>query len=94
MELAHLRGFFSAHLYRIVILQARRAVTFAPSQEDDRVISYPRVSAICVVLAPHMLVESAMAQEFPSGPATMVVGYTPAATGDLQAGEGGSHPVE
>jgi len=46
------------------------------------------------VLAPHMLVESAMAQEFPSGPATMVVGYTPAATGDLQAGEGGSHPVE
>ena len=48
-------------------------------------MSYPRVTAICVVLAAHMMVASAMAQDYPSRPVTIVVGYTPGATSDLLA---------
>ncbi len=48
-------------------------------------ISYPRVTVICVVLAAHMMVASAMAQDYPSRPVTIVVGYTPGATSDLLA---------
>ena len=48
-------------------------------------ISYPRVTVICVVLAAHMMVASAMGQDYPSRPVTIVVGYTPGATSDLLA---------
>src|SRR5436309_11079280 len=48
-------------------------------------MSYPRVTVICVVLAAHMMVASAMAQDYPSRPVTIVVGYTPGATSDLLA---------
>ena len=48
-------------------------------------ISYPRVTVIYVVLAAHMMVASAMGQDYPSRPVTIVVGYTPGATSDLLA---------
>ncbi len=48
-------------------------------------MSYPRVTAICVVLAAQMMITSAMAQDYPSRPVTIVVGYTPGATSDLLA---------
>ena len=48
-------------------------------------MSYPRVTVICVVLAAHMMIASARAQDYPSRPVTIVVGYTPGATSDLLA---------
>src|SRR5947209_1275153 len=48
-------------------------------------MSYPRVTAICIVLAAQMMITSAMAQDYPSRPVTIVVGYTPGATSDLLA---------
>src|SRR6266567_1463938 len=49
-------------------------------------ISYVRVSALGpVVLAAQMMITSAMAQDYPSRPVTIVVGYTPGATSDLLA---------
>ncbi len=49
-------------------------------------ISYVRVSALgAVVLAAQMMTAPAMAQDYPSRPVTIVVGYTPGATSDLLA---------
>jgi len=49
-------------------------------------ISYVRVSALGpVVLAAQMMAAAAMAQDYPSRPVTIVVGYTPGATSDLLA---------
>src|SRR5260370_650994 len=51
-------------------------------------ISYVRVSALGpVVLAAQMMAAAAIAQDYPSRPVTIVVGYTPGATSDLLAGE-------
>jgi len=78
------RLFFSAPLSHSD-LQARRALKLARRRRIDRVMSYPRVTAICVVLAAQMMITSAMAQDYPSRPVTIVVGYTPGATSDLLA---------
>jgi tripartite-type tricarboxylate transporter receptor subunit TctC len=49
-------------------------------------ISYVRVSALGpVVLAAQMMAAAAIAQDYPSRPVTIVVGYTPGATSDLLA---------
>jgi tripartite-type tricarboxylate transporter receptor subunit TctC len=49
-------------------------------------ISYVRVCALgAVVLAAQMMTAPAMAQDYPSRPVTIVVGYTPGATSDLLA---------
>src|SRR6266446_498194 len=49
-------------------------------------ISYVRVSALGpVVLAAQMMTAPAIAQDYPSRPVTIVVGYTPGATSDLLA---------
>ena len=48
-------------------------------------MSYLRVTVICAVLAAHMMMASARAQDYPSRPVTIVVGYTPGATSDLLA---------
>src|SRR6266436_191257 len=49
-------------------------------------ISYVRVSALgAVVLAAQMMTAPALAQDYPTRPVTIVVGYTPGATSDLLA---------
>jgi len=61
------------------------AVPTAEGGEDIRVASFVRLLARALPLAVAIAAVPAMAQDYPTRPVTIVVGYTPGATSDLLA---------
>jgi tripartite-type tricarboxylate transporter receptor subunit TctC len=65
--------------------KATTAVPTAEGGEDIRVASFVRLLARALPLAVAIAPVPAMAQDYPTRPVTIVVGYTPGATSDLLA---------
>ena len=61
------------------------AVLTAAGGEDIRVASFVGILARALALAVAIAAVPALAQDYPSRPVTIVVGYTPGATSDLLA---------